>query len=53
MHCEKAKDTKEIENILKRLAEQCSGKGPAHECPILRYLYPLSNSECDKKEGEA
>lgn len=48
----KIKELKEIENILKHLAEQCSGKGPAHECPILRYLYPPSNSESDKKKGE-
>ena len=49
---EKIKELKKIEAILKRLAQQCSGKGPAHDCPILRFLYLLSHSEMAKKERE-
>jgi MerR family mercuric resistance operon transcriptional regulator len=36
---EKIADLKEIEQALRRLADQCSGKGPVGQCPILEELY--------------
>lgn len=33
-------ELQKIQTVLSDLAEQCSGEGPAKDCPILKALYP-------------
>lgn len=42
VHKNKIKELQKIQTVLVDLAKQCSGKGPASECPILKSLYPES-----------
>lgn len=42
---EKIKELKSIEGVLNKLVKECSGKGSAHDCPILKYLYPETSSK--------
>lgn len=50
---QKISELKEIERVLEKLAAQCSGNGSTQDCPILKYLYPNSQSDQDSalKEG--
>ncbi len=44
-HRNKIKELQKIQAVLTDLAKQCSGKGPAKDCPILQALYPDSGEK--------